>query len=448
MSASGASQRTAAKAAGKTASNAELQSLRESAIPRGLATSLPVFTARARNAEMWDVEGKRYIDFASGIAVLNTGHLHPKVSAAVSAQLENFSHTCFQVTPYENYVRLADRLNKLMPGSTPKKTIFLSTGAEAVENAVKIARAYTGRSAVISFSGAFHGRTLMGLALTGKVVPYKAGFGPFPAGIYHVPFPVPYHGVSEEDSLRALETLFKADVEPRTVAAMIIEPVQGEGGFYIASPTFLQALRRQCDAHGIVFIVDEIQTGFARTGKMFAIEHAGVEPDIMTTAKSLAGGFPLSAVTGKAEIMDAPAPGGLGGTYAGSPLACAAADAVLDVIEEEGLCARAEVIGRLIADRLHAMAKTNVLKAAIGEVRALGAMVAVELVQNGDVNQPAADLTKALVQACAKKGLVILACGTRGNVIRFLAPLTATDAIVKEGLDIFEGALRELASPH
>jgi len=447
MSTSGATQRTAAKAAGKTASNAELQSLRETAIPRGLATMLPVFTARARNAEMWDVEGKRYIDFASGIAVLNTGHLHPKVSAAVSAQLENFSHTCFQVTPYENYVRLADRLNKLVPGSTPKKTIFLSTGAEAVENAIKIARAYTGRPAVISFSGAFHGRTMMGLALTGKVVPYKTGFGPFPAGIYHVPFPIPYHGVSEEDSLRALETLFKADVEPRTVAAMIIEPVQGEGGFYIASPKFLQALRRQCDTHGIVFVVDEIQTGFARTGKMFAIEHAGIEPDIMTLAKSLAGGFPLSAVTGKAEIMDAPAPGGLGGTYAGSPLACAAADAVLDVIEEEGLCARAEVIGRVIADRLRAMGKTNALKSTIGEVRALGAMVAVELVQNGDANQPAADLTKALVQACAKNGLVILSCGTRGNVIRFLAPLTATDAIVNEGLDILESTLRDLAVP-
>lgn len=447
MSASVASQKAPAKAAPKKSSNAELQSLRESALPRGLATMLPVFTARARNAEMWDVEGKRYIDFASGIAVLNTGHMHPKVSAAVSAQLENFSHTCFQVTPYEAYVRLADRLNRLMPGSTPKKTIFLTTGAEAVENAIKIARAYTGRPAIISFSGAFHGRTMMGMALTGKVVPYKTGFGPFPASIYHVPFPIAYHGVTEEDSLRALETLFKSDVDPATVAAMIIEPVQGEGGFYIASPKFLQALRRLCDEHGILLVVDEIQTGFARTGKMFAVEHAGIEPDLMTMAKSLAGGFPLSAVTGKAKIMDAPAPGGLGGTYAGSPLACAAADAVLDVIEEEDLCARAVEQGRQIADRLNAMAKTNALKSTIGEVRALGAMVAVELVQNGDAGQPAADLTKALVQECAKKGLIILACGVRGNVIRFLAPLTASETIVSEGLDILESVLRDLAVP-
>jgi 4-aminobutyrate aminotransferase/(S)-3-amino-2-methylpropionate transaminase len=288
---------------------------------------------------------------------------------------------------------------------------------------------------------------MMGMALTGKVVPYKTGFGPFPASIYHVPFPIAYHGVTEEDSLRALETLFKSDVDPATVAAMIIEPVQGEGGFYIASTKFLQALRRLCDEHGILLVVDEIQTGFARTGKMFAVEHAGIEPDLMTMAKSLAGGFPLSAVTGKAKIMDAPAPGGLGGTYAGSPLACAAADAVLDVIEEEDLCARAVEQGRQIADRLNAMAKTNALKSTIGEVRALGAMVAVELVQNGDAGQPAADLTKALVQECAKKGLIILACGVRGNVIRFLAPLTASETIVSEGLDILESVLRDLAVP-
>jgi len=447
MSAPVASKSTAAKAAIPAATNAELQQLRESAIPRGLATMLPVFTARARNAEMWDVEGKRYIDFASGIAVLNTGHMHPKVTAAVSAQLENFSHTCFQVTPYAAYVRLADRLNKLAPGATPKKTIFLTTGAEAVENAIKVARAYTGRPAVISFAGAFHGRTMMGMALTGKVVPYKTGFGPFPAGIYHAPFPVPYHGVTVADSLRALETLFKADVDPSTVAAMIIEPVQGEGGFYIAPAEFLQALRRICDQHGIVLVIDEIQTGFARTGKMFAIEHSGIEPDIMVTAKSLAGGFPLSAVTGKAKIMDAPAPGGLGGTYAGSPIACAAADAVLDVIEDEGLCERAVIVGRIIADRLKAMAKTNALRSTIGEVRALGAMVAVELVQDGEADKPAADLTKALVQACAKRGLVVLSCGVRGNVIRFLAPLTASEAIVNEGLDILESALTELAVP-
>ncbi|MBI3451770.1 MAG: 4-aminobutyrate--2-oxoglutarate transaminase [Rhodospirillales bacterium] len=445
MSKSVASKFPAENAAPVAATNSALQKQREAAVPRGVANILPVFIDRARNAEMWDVEGKRYIDFASGIAVLNIGHNHPKVMAAVAAQMEKFSHTCFQVTPYENYVRLADRLNKLAPGPTPKKTIFLSTGAEAVENAIKIARAFMGRPAVISFTGAFHGRTMMGMALTGKVAPYKAGFGPFPAGIYHAPFPVAYHGVTVEDSLRALESLFKADVEPTGVAAIIIEPVQGEGGFYIAPPAFLKALRRICDEHGIVLIADEIQTGFARTGKMFAIEHAGIEADLVVMAKSLADGFPLSAVTGKAKIMDAPGPGGLGGTYAGSPIACAAAEAVLDVIEGEKLCTRAITLGRLIEMRLWSMAETNELKSTIGDIRALGAMVAVELIDGGDAAKPAADLTKTLVQACAREGLVVLPCGVRGNVIRFLAPLTAPEKIVEEGMDIFESALKRLA---
>lgn len=426
--------------------NSALQARRESAIPRGVGTMLPVFTARAEGAELWDVEGKRYIDFAGGIAVLNTGHNHPKIKAAVAAQLENFSHTCFQVTPYESYVALAEKLNALVPGSSPKQTMFVTTGAEAVENAVKIARQHTGRSGVIAFNGAFHGRTLMGMALTGKVVPYKAGFGPFPAEIYHAPFPSAYRGVSVADSLKALENLFKSDVDPKRIAAMIVEPVQGEGGFNIAPAEWLQALRKMCDEHGILLIIDEIQTGFARTGKMFAVEYAGIEPDMMTLAKSLAGGFPLSAVVGKKSVMDSCNPGGLGGTYAGSPLGCVAGLAVLEVIEEEKLCDRANTIGALMVDRLNGMANRNTLSPVIGEIRALGGMVAVELLKNRDTREPDADLTKALVQKCAAKGLVILSCGTYGNVIRFLVPLVASDALVNEGMDVLESALEELVT--
>ena len=422
-------------------SNQDLQGRRDAAFARGLGNMLPVYVDRARNAEIWDVEGRRYIDFAGGIAVLNTGHLHPKVQAAVARQLERFSHTCLMITPYESAVELAEQLNRLAPGPTPKKAIFVTTGAEAVENTIKIARAHTGRSGVIAFGGGFHGRTFMAMALTGKVAPYKAGFGPFPGDVFHAPFPIAYHGVSVQDSLDAIEHLFKYDIEPAKVAAIIVEPVMGEGGFYIAPPEFLQALRKLCDQHGIVLVIDEIQTGFARTGKMFAIEHAGVEPDLMTMAKSLAGGFPLAAVVGKANIMDAPGPGGLGGTYAGSPIACAAALAVLEVIAEEQLCERSVQIGRLLVEALRGAAKTL---PAIGEVRGLGAMVAIELVKNGDAHQPDADLAKALVKRAAEKGLVLLSCGLYGNVIRFLVPLTASDEIIREGLDIVLLALREL----
>jgi len=421
--------------------NQDLQGRRDAAFARGLGNALPVYVARARNAELWDVEGRRYIDFGSGIAVLNTGHLHPRVQAAVAKQLDAFSHTCLMVTPYESAVELAEKLNRLAPGPTPKKAIFVTTGAEAVENCIKIARAHTGRSGVIAFGGGFHGRTFMAMALTGKVAPYKAGFGPFPAEVYHAPFPIAYHGVSVADSLDALEHLFKFDIEPSRVAAIIIEPVMGEGGFYIAPPEFLQALRKLCDQHGIVLVIDEIQTGFARTGRMFAIEHAGVEPDLMTMAKSLAGGFPLAAVVGKAHIMDAPGPGGLGGTYAGSPIACAAALAVLETIEKEHLCRRAEQIGALMVARLRAAQATI---PAIGEVRNLGAMVAMELVKNGDAHAPDADLTKALVKRAGEKGLVLLSCGIYGNVIRFLAPLTASDEILEEGLGIVIDSLRDL----
>ncbi len=423
--------------------NSGLQARRVAAVPRGVSTMLPVFIAKAENAELWDVEGRRYVDFASGIAVVGTGHRHPKVVAAVTAQLEAYSHVCVQVTPYEPYIALAEKLNERMPGPGPKKTIFLTTGAEAVENAVKIARAATGRPGIVAFSGAFHGRTMMTMALTGKINPYKIGFDPLPGDVYHVPFPDAYHGVGADQSLEALNRLFKADIDPARVAAIIIEPVQGEGGFNPAPVDFLNSLRRICDEHGILLIVDEIQTGFGRTGKLFAVEHSGVAPDLLVVAKSLGGGFPISGVIGKAELMDAPVPGGLGGTYGGNPLACAAGLAVLEVIEEEGLLARADAIGRIITDRLAKMAATN-LFSCIGDIRGLGAMVAMELVADQVTRAPATELTKALVHRAAAAGLVLLSCGVYGNAIRFLPPLTISDEILGEGLDIIEKALGEL----
>lgn len=422
--------------------NADLSRRRAAAIPRGVGNSLQVYADRANNAEIWDVEGRRYIDFASGIAVLNTGHLHAKVQAAVTAQMARLSHACFQVTPYENYVALAERLNDLVPGRSSKKTIFLTTGAEAIENAIKIARHHTQRSAVIAFGGAFHGRTLACMTLTGKVQPYKAGFGPMLPEVYHAPFPIEYHGISTAQSLAALEQLFKSDIDPARVAAIIVEPVQGEGGFYIAPPEFLRALRSICDTHGIVFIVDEIQTGFARTGRMFAIEHSGVEPDLVTLAKSLAGGVPLSAVTGKAAIMDSPPPGGLGGTYAGSPLGCAAGLAVLEIIESEQLCVRAIRVGTAVRARLSDL---QTRWSCIGDVRGLGAMIAMELIKDGRHDAPDAELTKALVQAAGRRGLVLLSCGVYSNVIRFLMPLTIPDAELAEGLAILEAALEDVS---
>jgi 4-aminobutyrate aminotransferase/(S)-3-amino-2-methylpropionate transaminase len=422
--------------------NKELLAIRESETPRGLGTQTTVFADKASNAEIWDVEGKRYIDLAAGIAVTNTGHNHPKIIAAVETQLGRYSHTCFQVTPYDVYVELAGRLNKLAPGPTPKKTIFLTTGAEAVENAVKIARKHTGRSAVIAFSGAFHGRTMMCMALTGKVVPYKAGFGPFPAEVFHVPYPIDYHGISTDDSFAALDKLFTSDLEPSRVAAMIVEPVQGEGGFYPAPPGFLEKLREICDTHGIVMIADEIQTGFGRTGRLFAVEYAGIEPDIVTVAKSLAGGFPLSGVIGKADIMDSVDPGGLGGTYAGSPLGCAAGLAVLDIIEEEQLCDKAVAIGEQIrcwAEQVQADTDC------IGDIRITGAMCAIEIVADNDADHPDAELTKAIAAEATRQGVVLLTCGVRGNVIRFLPPLTIGETLLDEALDTLGGIIRDLA---
>ena len=423
-------------------SNQDLQQRRDAAFARGLGNQLPVYVERARNAELWDVEGRRYIDFAGGIAVLNTGHLHPRVQAAVAKQLDAFSHTCLMITPYEVAVDLAERLNRLAPGPTPKKTIFVTTGAEAVENTIKIARAHTGRSGVIAFGGGFHGRTFMAMALTGKVAPYKAGFGPFPAEVYHAPFPIPYHGVSVQDSLDELEHLFKYDIEPSRVAAIIVEPVMGEGGFYIAPPEFLHALRKLCDQHGIVLVIDEIQTGFARTGRMFAIEHAGIEADLMTMAKSLAGGFPLAGVVGRAEIMDAPAPGGLGGTYGGSPMGIAAAHAVLDVIEEEKLCDRANQLGSRLKQHLESL-RSDVPE--IVDIRGPGFMNAVEF-NDAKTGKPSADFANRVRLEALKRGLILLTCGVHGNVIRFLSPITIQDEIFTEALGKLEDSIRAARS--
>lgn len=418
--------------------NADLHARRLAATPRGVGVMGDFFAARAENALLWDVEGRRFIDFASGIAVVNTGHCHPKVVAAVKAQLDSFSHTCYQVVPYEGYVKLAEKLNEIVPIAGPKKTAFFSTGAEAVENAVKVARAATGRSGLIAFSGAFHGRTMMGMALTGKVNPYKLNFGPMPGEVFHAPFPNALHGVSVDASLKYLQDLFKSDIEAKRVAAIILEPVQGEGGFYIAPKEFMAGLRKVCDEHGILLIADEIQTGFARTGKTFAMEHYDVQPDLMTMAKSLAGGFPLSALTGRADLMDAAAPGGLGGTYAGNPLAIAAALAVIGVIEEEQLNARAERLGAALKERIGSLRQAV---PQIADVRGLGFMVAVEFNKAGS-NEPDVDFTKKVQSEALKRGLILLTCGVYGNVIRFLSPITIDDATFAEALDILDAAIK------
>jgi 4-aminobutyrate aminotransferase len=417
----------------------DLKARKTAAVPNGVGTR-GIYVAKAENSELWDVDGRRYIDFAAGIAVVNTGHRHPRVMEAVAQQAQAFAHTCFHVAPYESYVRLAERLNALAPGDFAKKTLFLNSGAEAVENAIKIARYYTKRTAVIAFSGGFHGRTLMTMALTGKVMPYKRGFGPFPAEVYHAEFPHPYHGVTTEQALADLDRLFHGDVDPKSVAAIIIEPVQGEGGFNVAPADFLRALRRLCDEHGIVMIADEVQGGIARTGKMFSIEHSGVVPDLITVAKGLGGGFPLSGVTGRATIMDAAHTGGLGGTYGGNPISIAAAHAVLDVVEAEGLCARATAVGEKMRTRLLALAKEL---PCIGDVRGLGAMVAFELVKDPKTREPDAELTAAILTHAETRGLILLSCGTRLNVVRLLAPLTIPDAVLGEGLDILADAVRD-----
>ena len=419
------------------AENSALRARKEAATPRGVATVSDFFAERAKNAEVWDVEGRRFIDFAGGIGALNTGHLHPKVVAAVAAQLGRLSHTCFAVVPYELYVSVAERLNALTPGAHAKKTAFFTTGAEAVENAVKIARCHTGRPAVISFHGGYHGRTSLTLAMTGKVRPYKLGAGPLPGEVYHAAYPNELHGVGVAEALRSLGNLLLATVDPARVAAIVIEPVQGEGGFNVTPFEFLRVLRTLCDEHGIVLVADEVQTGFARTGKLFAMEHSGVTPDLMTMAKSLAGGFPLSAVTGRAEIMDALAPGGLGGTYAGNPLGLAAAGAVIEIIEEERLCERAARLGARLTSRLVALAK---VVPAIAEVRGLGAMVAAELLLPG-TREPATELAQQVQRRAREEGLILLTAGMHANVLRFLFPLTIEDEVFEEGSSALEAAL-------
>ncbi len=419
--------------------NEQLQARRAAATPRGVGVMAGFYADRAEGAELWDVEGRRYIDFAGGIAVMNVGHRHPKIVAALQEQLNRFTHTCYQVVPYESYVSLAEKLNALTPGSHAKKTALFSTGAEAVENAIKIARAHTKRSGVIAFGGAFHGRSLFAVALTGKVQPYKAGFGPFPPEIYHAPFPC--HCASLADTQKAVQHLFKADIEPSRVAAILFEPVQGEGGFNVIQAAAVSWLRQLCDEHGIVLIADEVQSGFGRTGRMFAMEHfyeqTGVLPDLMTIAKSLASGMPLSAVTGRAEIMDAPAPGGLGGTYAGNPLAIAAAHAVIEVMEQEQLPARGQRLGDQLQARLTSL-RAQVPQ--ISDVRGLGAMVAVEFA-DAQSGAPDADMTKRVQAAALERGLILLSCGVHANVLRFLFPLTIPDALFAEALDVLQAAL-------
>ncbi len=407
--------------------NSDLMTRRLAAIPRGVANGTSVFPARALNAEVWDIEGRRYIDFAGGIAVLNTGHCHPHILAAVERQLHAFHHTCFQVLPYEPYVALAERLNAIAPFKGAAKTIFFNTGAEAVENAVKVARAATGRSGVIAFSGAFHGRTIMTSALTGKVAPYKKQFGLMPGEIWHVPFPVEHYGVTVADSLKALDTLFRVDVDPSRIAAIIIEPVQGEGGFHVAPPELLVALRKLCDLHGIKLVADEVQTSFARTGRMFAIEHSGVEPDLVTMAKSLSGGFPLSGLLGRADIMDAVDPGGLGSTFGGSPLSCAAALAVLDVIENEKLLARATQLGEKMRTRFADWPQAR-------NIRGLGAMMAFDVADG--------DTARRITGRALERGLIQLSCGVYGETLRFLMPLTISNDVFDEGMDLLAQALK------
>ncbi|NYE22223.1 4-aminobutyrate--2-oxoglutarate transaminase [Pigmentiphaga litoralis] len=409
---------------------------KDAACPRGVGIATDVYASHAQGTELFDENGKRYIDFAGGIGVLNVGHRHPRVEAAVVDQARRFMHSCYQVLPYKEYITLAERLNAMVPGDFPKKTVFFTTGVEAVENAIKIARAATGRPAIISFNGAFHGRTMMGLALTGKVAPYKIGFGSLPGDVYRAPFPADGTGAAVADTMAAIQDLFRYDVEASRVAAIIIEPVQGEGGFYPAPVSLMRQLRALCDAHGILLIADEIQCGVGRTGTMFAMEHFGVAADITTVAKSLAGGMPLSGVVGRASVMDAPAPGGLGSTYAGAPLAIAAAHAVLDVFEKEALLEHGNLLARTMRQRL---ARAQERHTEITDVRGLGPMIAMEF--SDEHGKPSAALAQALRMEALDAGLILLTCGSYGNAIRFLFPLNTPVGIFNEALDILDTAL-------
>ncbi len=422
-------------------SNEVLIARRNEACPRGLPSKSGIYAEKAEGAELWDVEGKRYIDFIGGIGVLNVGHRHPKVQKAIHDQADRLVHTSFGVAQYEPYVALAERLNALVPGKGPYKSMFLNTGTEATEQVCKFARRITGRPGLIAFEGAFHGRTLLATALTGKSAPYKIGFGPFPPDVYHAPYPNDYLGKSSEYCLQRMQDLFETSIRACDVAAIIIEPVQGEGGFIPAPSEFMQGLRKICDENGILLIADEVQTGFARTGKMFAIEHSGVEPDFLVCAKSIAGGMPLSAVIGRADLFDQIDPGGMGSTYGGNPISCAAALAVLDVIEEEGLIARAEEIGAKLEARWLEMQK-GVAKGLFGDVRRVGAMAAVEIVTDGDARKPDGGAAADIQTRSRDNGLIFLTAGKKANVIRTHVPLVASDAIIDEGLDILEAAVK------
>jgi 4-aminobutyrate aminotransferase/(S)-3-amino-2-methylpropionate transaminase len=423
---------------------------RDAAVPRGLSHATPLYVARAQDAWLEDVDGNRFLDFAGGIGCINTGHRNQTVISAIEAQLQNFLHTCSQVTPYESYIKLAERLNHLTPGKFPKKTILLNTGAEGVENAIKIARAHTGRSAVIAFEDAFHGRTMMALALTSKTHPYKSGFAPFPSDVYRIPYAYCYRcSYSLEypscnlHCARHLEDTFKRVVASEDVAAVIAEPVLGEGGFVTPPPEFFPIIMDICRRHGVLFIADEVQSGFGRTGKMFASEHYGIAPDMIVTAKSLGGGLPLAAVTGRAEIMDAPGPGGLGGTFAGNPLACVAANAVLDVLEGSDLLQRAEMIGKRFVARAKQWQERFEL---IGDIRGLGGMRAIELVNSRGTRAPATEQTKEITQYCYEHGLITITAGTYGNVIRILVPLVITEEQMDEALDVLESAIASVST--
>ncbi len=415
--------------------NILMQQRKAQALPRGTGTLCDWYVARAENATLWDNEGNSWIDFAGGIAVLNTGHRHPRIEQAVAHQLTKFTHTAFQITPYESYIALAERINQRVPVAGQAKTAFFTTGAEAVENAVKIARAYTRRPGVIAFGNAFHGRTLMTMAMTGKVAPYKRDFGPMPASVFHARYPSAVQGITIDAALASLDALFTQDIAPQDVAAIVLEPVQGEGGFHAAPVEFMVRLRELADRYGILLIADEVQSGFARTGKLFAMEHYPVQADLITMAKSLAGGLPLSAVSGRSEVMDAPGPGGLGGTYAGNPLAIAAAHAVLDVIDEEQLCARAAELGGRLEAELQTFRKQC---PAIADVRALGSMVAVEFTETATA--------QAVQKKAMENGLLLLTCGAKGNVIRFLYPLTIPDQQFRQALDILTSVLNHCAA--
>ena len=423
-------------------SNQEFEARRDKAVARAIAYSSTFVADRAENAEVWDVEGKRYIDFCGGIGCQNVGHRNSRVVTAIKDQLDRLTHTCFQVTPYKSYIELAERLNALLPGDFAKKSLFFSAGGEAVENAIKIARYYTRRPAMITFTNGYHGRSYMGMALSARMVPFKEGFGPFPGEIYRLPFPDDFHNVSLEDTKRAFETLFRSDCPPDQIAAMFFEPVQGEGGYNIAAPEFLDYLRALCDEHGIVLVADEIQTGMGRTGKMFAMEHYGISPDLTCIGKSIGGGLPISGIVGKADIIDSVPPGGLGGTFGGNPIACAAALAVLDEIEQEDLLQCGLDLGTQIDDRLRKMAQRNSFDC-IGDVRALGCMNAIEIVSGRDSREPNGDLTAKIAAKALNNGLILITAGPARNVIRLLVPLSASPDLVDEGLDILETSLEE-----